>query len=84
MKPQPKSILGPSIRAQIKDGLKDKRPRQGWDSCHSEGRLRNEKEQPQKQRETRATCRSRKEKDLGDMQKVGETLLLGLECPVCS
>lgn len=24
MKPQPKSILGPSIRAQIKDGLKGK------------------------------------------------------------
>lgn len=39
MKPQPKSILGPSIRAQIKDGLKGKGPGQGWDSCHSqEGR----------------------------------------------
>lgn len=36
MKPKPKSILSPSIRAQIKDGLKGKRPWWGWDSCHSE------------------------------------------------
>lgn len=36
MKPKPKSILSPSIRAQIKDGLKGKRPWRGWDSCHSE------------------------------------------------
>lgn len=67
MKLKPKSILGLSIRAQIKDGLKGKRPWRGWDSCHSEeGRdgTKNEKEQPWKQIETRATCRRRKEKDL--------------------
>lgn len=85
MKPQPKSILGPSIRAQIKDGLKGKRPRQGWDSCHSEeGRDGLEmKRSSLRSRETRATCRSIKEKDLGDMQKVGEAFLPALECSVC-
>lgn len=73
MKPQPKSILGPSIRAQIKDGLKGKDLGRGGTAVtpRREGWLGNEKEQPQKQKETRATCRSRKDKDLEDEQAEG-------------
>lgn len=86
MKLKPKSILGLSIRAQIKDGLKGKRPWQGWDSCHSEeGRDGTEmKRSSVGSRETRATRRRRKGKDLKEekcRRAGGEAFLPG---PTCS